>query len=141
MSRTGLLAADQGAGEYRQVGRYLLGFGILVLTVAFSNVPQLIQHPERFFDVARPTSAVLRLQALGYVLQMAIGIWLSLSLIFELRRLRRVAVFLWPCAVALSLAPLPGVRDDLALAPALFVGAAALAALSWTLDRATRPAA
>jgi hypothetical protein len=133
-----MTAIQTGADDHTQVGRYLLGFGILALTVVFSNIPQLIQHPERFLDVARPTSLALRLQALGYVLQMAVGTWLSLSLIFEIAPARRVAVFLWPCALALYLAPLPDVREDLALAPALLAGAAALAALSFALDRATR---
>jgi len=129
---------DREPDDRSQLTHYLLGFGILALTVVFSNVPQLLQHPERLFDVARPTSAILRLQALGFVLQMAVGTWLALALILELRRARRVAVFLWPCALALYFAPLPKVRDDLALAPALFVGAALLALLAWTADRATR---
>lgn len=122
-------------------GRCLLGLGVLALTVAFSNVPELVRHPEAVFDVPRAGAQVLRLQVLGYALQMAIGIWLSVSLILDIARWRRAAAILWPFALVLYFAPLPTARDDIALAPALFVGALLLGALGWELDRATRRAA
>lgn len=118
--------------------RYLLGFGVLAVTVALSNFPQLVQNPERFFDVPRPPDAVRTLQTLGYAAQMALGLWLGLGLVLAVRRGRRLAAFLWPLSVALYFVPLPNARQDLALAPALFIGALTLTALAWMLERATR---
>jgi hypothetical protein len=120
--------------------RCLLGLGILAVTVMLSNFPQLVQHPERYFDVPRPGDLARTLQTAGYALQIGIGLWLGLSLVFDVRRWRRVAVLLWPVTVALYFVPLPNARQDIALAPALFVGALALASLTWALDRTTRHA-
>jgi hypothetical protein len=126
--------------EYGRVGRYLLGFGILGLTVLLSNVPYLIEHPEAVFGVSRPSATVLKLGLAGYLLQMAIGLWLSVSLVFEVARWRRVAAFLWPFTLALYFAPVPTARQDVSLAPALVVAALLMWELSKTLDRATREA-
>jgi hypothetical protein len=71
---------------------------------------------------------------------MAIGLWLSVSLVFEVARWRRVAAFLWPFTLALYFAPVPTARQDIALAPALVVAALLMWELSRTLDRATRDA-
>ncbi len=116
----------------------LLGVGVLALTVAFSDFPQLVQNPERFFDVPAPTPLLRALHGLGFFLQLAAGLWLSFCLVFDIRRARRAAAVLWPVSVALYFAPFPNARQDLALAPALFVGAVALTALSWAVNRATR---
>ena len=126
--------------EYSRVGRYLLGFGILGLTVVFSNVFWLVEHPERFFGVSHPGATLLRLELAGYVLQLVVGLWLSISLVFDVARWRRVAAFLWPFTLALYFAPLPTARQDVSLAPALLVAALLLWELSRTLDRATREA-
>ena len=131
-------ASEQG--EFGRVGRYLLGFGILALTVFFSNVFWLVEHPERFLDVARPSGAVLRLELAGYLLQMVVGLWLSVSLVFDLARWRRAAAVLWPLTLTLYFAPVPTARQDLSLAPALLIAALLLWELSRTLDRATREA-
>lgn len=126
--------------EYGRAGRYLLGLGILGLTVLFSNVFWLVEHPEWFFAVSRPSATLLRLELWGYVLQMGIGTWLAVSLVFDVVRWRRVAAFLWPLTLALYFAPVPTARQDLTLAPALLVAALLLWELSRTLDRATREA-
>ena len=126
--------------EYGRVGRYLLGFGILGLTVLFSNVFPLVEHPEWFFAVSRPSTSVLRLELAGYVLQLVIGSWLAISLVFDVARWRRVAAFLWPLTLSLYLAPVPTARQDLTLAPALLVAGLLLWELARTLDRATRAA-
>jgi hypothetical protein len=131
-------SSDRSA--YERAGRYLLGFGILALTVVFSNTFWLVEHPERFFAVSRPSAAMLRLELAGYVLQMAIGLWLSVSLVFDVARWRRVAVFLWPLTLVLYFAPLPTARQDFSLAPALVIAALLFWQLSHTLDRATREA-
>jgi len=128
------------SGEYGRVGRYLLGFGILGLTVVFSNVFWLVEHPESYFAVSRPSATLLRMELAGYVLQMAIGLWLGISLVFDVARWRRVAAFLWPLTLALYFAPVPTARQDLSLAPALLVAALLLWELTRTLDRATRAA-
>jgi hypothetical protein len=133
------MASTEGS-EFGRVGRYLLGLGILGLTVLFSNVFWLVEHPERYFDVSRPTGTLLRLELAGYLLQMAVGLWLSASLVFDVARWRRVAVFLWPLTLTLYLAPVPTARQDLMLTPALIVAALLLWELSRTLDRATREA-
>jgi hypothetical protein len=122
------------------VGRYLLGFGILGLTVVFSNVFWLVEHPESYFAVSHPSATLLRLELAGYVLQMVIGLWLAISLVFDVARWRRVAVVLWPLTLVLYFAPLPTARQDLSLAPALVVAALLFWELSRTLDRATRAA-
>lgn len=133
-----MIADLDDAPDAREPLRYLLGFGVLAVTVVLSNFPQLVQQPERFFDVPRPADAVRTLQAVGYAAQMLVGLWLGLGLILAFRRGRRLAAALWPLAVALYFLPLPNARQDLALAPALFVGALSLTALAWMLDRATR---
>jgi len=127
-------------GEFGRAGRYLLGLGILALTVVFSNVFWLVEHPDRIFGVGRPGAALLRLELAGYVLQIVVGLWLGLSLVFDVPRGRRVAVFLWPLTLALYLAPLPTARQDLSLAPALVIAALLFWELAHTLDRATREA-
>ena len=125
---------------YARAGRYLLGFFILTLTVVFSNVFWLVEHPERVFPVSPPSAGSLRLELAGYVLQMAIGLWLSVSLVFDVTRWRRAAVVLWPLTLALYLAPLPTARQELSLAPALLVAGLLFWELARTLDRATREA-
>lgn len=126
--------------EYGRVGRYFLGLGILALTVLFSNAFRLVEHPEWFFGVSRPGATLLRMELWGYVLQMAIGLWLAISLVFEVARWRRVAAFLWPLTLVLYFAPLPTARQVVTLAPALLVAALFFWELSRTLDRATREA-
>ena len=128
------------SGEFGRAGRYLLGLGILALTVIFSNVFWLVEHPEWFFAVSRPSAPLLKLELAGYVLQMGIGLWLAISLVFDVVRWRRVAVVVWPLTLALYFAPLPTARQDLSLAPALFIAALLFWELSRTLDRATRQA-
>jgi hypothetical protein len=135
-----MASAPSDDGEFGRVGRYLLGFGILALTVVFSNVFRVVEHPEWFFRVSRPGTTLLRLELAGYVLQMLVGLWLSVSLVFDVARWRRVAVFLWPLSLTLYFAPLPTARQDVTLAPALVVAALLLWELSRTLDRATREA-
>ena len=125
---------------YERAGRYVLGFFVLALTVVFSNFFWLVEHPERVFPVSPPSASSLRLELAGYVLQMAIGLWLSVSLVFDVARWRRVAVLLWPLTLMLYLAPLPTARQDLSLAPALVIIALLFWELARTLDRATREA-
>ena len=127
-------------GAFGRAGRYLLGLGILALTVVFSNVFWLVEHPERYFPVVRPGASLLRLELAGYVLQMAVGLWLGISLVFDVARWRRVAVVLWPLALALYFAPVPTAQQVLTLAPALLVAGIFVWELSRTLDRATREA-
>jgi hypothetical protein len=133
-----MTAAHDDAPDDVEPLRYLLGFGILAVTVALSNFPQLVQHPERFFDVPRPAEAVRTLQAVGYAAQMAIGLWLGLGLILAFRRGRRFAAILWPLTVALYFLPLPNARQDPALAPLLLIGAFSLTVAAWMLESATR---
>jgi dipeptide/tripeptide permease len=125
---------------HSRAGRYLLGFGILALTVLFSNVFWVVEHPQWFFAVGRPSAALLRLELAGYVLQGVVGLWLAVSLVFDVARWRRFAVFLWPLTLVLYFAPLPTARQDLTLAPALLIAGLLFWELSRTLDRATRGA-
>jgi len=126
--------------EYGRAGRYLLGLGILFLTVLLSNTFWLIEHPERYFGAFRPSASLLRLELAGFVLQMAIGMWLGISLVLEVPRWRRVAVVLWPLALALYFAPLPAAQQVLTLAAAVLVAGFFFWELYRTLDEATREA-
>jgi len=125
---------------YERAGRYVLGFFVLALTVVFSNFFWLVEHPDRIFPVSPPSAASLRLELAGYVLQAAIGLWLSVALVFDVVRWRRAAVLLWPLTLTLYLAPLPTARQELSLAPALLVAGLLFWELARTLDRATREA-
>ena len=123
--------------EYDRIDRYAFGFVVLGLTVVLSDFPQVAQHPERYIDVARPTGALLAMHAAGYVLQMALGLWLAFALLFEVARGRRLAMRLYPVALVLYFAPLPGALVDPALAPAMAAGALLLATVSRRLDLIT----
>ncbi len=118
----------------------MLGMGILALTVLFSNVFWVVEHPQWFFGVRAPSAGVLKLELAGFVLQGVVGLWLAITLVFEIRRWRRAAAFLWPLTLALYFAPLPTARDVVTLAPALAVAGLLMLELSRTLDRATREA-
>lgn len=118
--------------------RYVLGMGILALTVLFSNGFWVVEHPQWFFAVRAPSAGLLRLELWGFVLQGVVGLWLAITLVFEIRRWRRAAAFLWPLTLALYFAPLPTARDVVTLAPALAVAGLLMLELSRTLDRATR---
>jgi hypothetical protein len=122
------------AYEYDRIDRYAFGFVVLAVTIVLSDFPQLAQHPERYIDVPRPADALLTLQAVGYVLQMALGLWLSFALLFDVARWRRLAVWLWPVALVLYFAPLPGAMVDPALAPAMAAAVFLLALFSRRLD-------
>ncbi len=125
---------------YTRAGRYVLGMGILALTVLFSNGFRVVEHPQWFFGVHAPSAGALKLELAGFVLQGVVGLWLAITLVFEIRLWRRAAAFFWPLTLALYFAPLPTARDVVTLAPALAVAGLLMLELSRTLDRATREA-
>ncbi len=121
------------------VRRYLLGLGVLVLTVLLSNGFSFLQHPERVFDVGRNTPLESLLYLVGFGLQLVTGCWLGVALIFDLKPGRRLAVLLWLAGLALFFAPMPSARDDIWLTPLLCAGIAGIVWLSRALDAALDP--
>jgi hypothetical protein len=119
--------------------RALLGLTVLALTSLLSNAGSLPIVPGDAFDQRLASHLVRELGGVGYFAQLAAGLWLSLSLIFQPRPGTRVALGAWLVALCLYSAPVPTLFADLALTPALLTGAFLLALLARALDRATRP--
>jgi hypothetical protein len=118
--------------------RAALGLLVLLLTSLFSNAGSLPIVPGDAFDMRLASHLVRELGGIGYFAQLATGIWLALSLIFQPRRGTRLAFGAWLVALCLWSAPVPTLLADLALAPALLAGAALLALLTRALEEATR---
>jgi hypothetical protein len=131
-------ANDTGSGDHA-TRRAALGFLVLLLTALFSNAGSLPIVPGDAFDERLASHLVRELGGVGYFAQLATGVWLALSLIFQPRRGTRLAFGAWLVALCLYSAPVPTLFADLALAPALLTGAVLLAMLTRALDQATRP--
>jgi len=131
-------STDDGGG-HGSTDRALLGLCVLLLTCLLSNLCSFTFSPGEAFEQQLAIPLVRRLSAVGYFGQLGAGLWLALALIFQPRRGTRLAFAAWLVAVCLYSAPVPRLAADLALAPALLVGAFLLAALTRALDRATRP--
>jgi hypothetical protein len=119
--------------------RALLGALVLLLTCLFSNLGSLPIVAGDAFDQRAASHLVRELGAVGYVGQLATGVWLAVSLIFDLRRGARLAFGAWLVALCLFAVPVPTPGADLALAPALLSGAVVLALLTRALEQATKP--
>jgi hypothetical protein len=119
--------------------RALLGALVLLLTCLFSNLGSLPIVAGDAFDQRAASHLVRELGAAGYVGQLATGVWLAVSLIFDLRRGARLAFGAWLVALCLFAVPVPTPGADLALAPALLSGAVVLALLTRALEQATKP--
>lgn len=122
----------------RRGRRALLGALILVLTCLFSNLASLHLVPGDAFDQRAAIPLVRGLGAAGYLGQLGTGIVLALALLFDLRRIARLAMGAWLAALCLFTVPVPKPGADLALAPAILFGAALLALLARALETATR---
>ncbi len=122
----------------RRDRRALLGAVVLLLTCLFSNLGSLPIAPGDAFDQRAALHYVRDLGAVGYFAQLAAGLWLSLALIFDVRRGARAALGTWLMALVLFCMPVPALGADLALAPALLTAAGLLALLTRALETATR---
>lgn len=118
------------------VRRYVLGLGVLLLTVLLANVFGFLEHPEKVFDVVRNTPLENRLHLIGFVGQIVTGCWLGVSLVFDIRPGRRVAALAWLASVALFFVPMPSAREDGWLAPIICAGVAGVAWISRALHEA-----
>ena len=115
-------------------------FGVLVLglTVLLSNLASFRISPGEAIADRMADHLIGHLNAIGYFAQLGTGLWLALTLIFDVVVGRRWALACWAVALCLFLAPLPPLATDLALAPASLVGAALLTVLVRGLLDATR---
>lgn len=118
-------------------------FGVLVLgiTCLLSNLASFRVSPGEAIADRLADPLLGRLNAVGYFAQLGTGLWLAVTLVFDVVVGRRWALACWAVALCLFLAPLPPLTTDLALAPASLVGAALLAVLVRGLLDATRPQA
>jgi hypothetical protein len=119
--------------------RALLGAVVLLLTCLFSNVGSLPIVAGDAFDQRAASHLVRELGTAGYFGQLATGVWLAVSLIFDARHAARLAFGAWLVALCLFSVPVPTLGADLALAPALLTGAFLLALLTRALQEATKP--
>lgn len=110
-----------------------LGALVLGATVLLSNLRSLGISPGEAILDRLAVHVIAQATTVGFFAQLATGIWLSLALLLDVRRGRRLAAVLWVVSVALYLAPLPPLAADLALGPASMTVAAAFALLARAL--------
>jgi hypothetical protein len=118
-------------------------FGVLVLgiTCLLSNLASFRISPGEAIADRMADPLIGHLNAVGYFAQLGAGLWLAVTLIFDIGVARRWAVAAWAVALCLFLVPLPPLTADLALAPASLVGAGLLTVLGRALlDVTRRPA-
>jgi len=113
--------------------QFALGMLVLSVTCLVANLTSFRIAPGEAVADRLADHLIGRLSAIGYLAQLGTGLWLSMSLLFDIVRGRKAAAVLWVASLCLYLAPLPSLTADLALAPALLVLAACLGLLGHKL--------
>lgn len=134
-----IVSDDVGDDTDTEVRRYSTGLVVLLITVFLSNVFGFLRHPEQVFDVLRNSPLESGLHVAGFVGQLVTGLWLGVSLVFDVRRGQRLAAAGWLLSVVLFFVPMPSAGDDLWLTPVLMVLVTAVAWVSRALAELLPP--
>ena len=117
--------------------RATLSLVVLVVAIVCANVSSLPIDGSAFAArLADPS--IRRAFAAGYTLQIATSTWLALSLLLDVRRGLRAALYSWFASLILLLALVPTLAQDAGAALLPLVIVALVALVGWALDDSLR---